>query len=101
MTFDEILAQTLELLPARRAGLLSGAQAALFARRRIPRRSEGRNHSGQTPVACNKPSESPGFHAINRGSNVGDHIAHNPASGAEITGSLACRFRQSPTPRRP
>jgi hypothetical protein len=47
-----------------------------------------------TGVACNKPFQTPGFHAINRGSNAGDHIAYNPASGAEFTGPLACRFRR-------
>ena len=47
-----------------------------------------------TRVARHKPFRTPGLHAINQGSNAGDHIAYNPASGAEFTGPLACRFRE-------
>ena len=32
-----------------------------------------------TGVACNKLPQTPGFHAINRGSNAGDDIAYNSA----------------------
>ena len=49
--------------------------------------------SGAAATRCNKAVQPPEFHATNRGTNAGFHIAHNPPSGVELTRSIADRFR--------